>query len=258
MPLLYSAPLASNLRRQGGATAADTDVVDVQSAYPDAVTYEYSAETYSTGLPDRLVFDGESANCICVPNATGGESSGTRTELRFPLISVPASGYVAHMLSWQFKVVETPASPDGSPGFSLAQMHCGIPDTWLTWMLFETNGMIEVSVPAAWTGAGYKLIGGARYLAGEWNRINIQHWMAKDGSGSLRVWLNGVCIAVLLGQTVHADTSSGPYFKLGIYNVLRRTAGQMSVRYKDLTIYSGAVADNTVGLSRSIVGRAKP
>lgn len=260
MTLLYSAPLASNLLREGGVAASDTDFIDIQTSNADGEIVGYSAESNPTGIPSRVYFDGSATVFDCVANATGGEASGTRSELRLPALSVPPSGYTLRSIRLDFLAVSMPVVADGdtNPGCSILQMHCGVSGQWLTWMIFETNGLLSVAVPSDFASASYTLIGSARYLQGQWNRICVKQRMSKDATGELYFYLNDVLFAKSRGRNCHDDTSVGPYLKIGVYNIIRRSGiPNIVIRVKNMVLHENTVSDTALGYKPTLYGAVK-
>lgn len=260
MTLLYSAPLASNLLREGGVAASDTDFIDIQTSNGSGETLGYPAASNPSGIPERVYFDTGATVFDCIANATGAEPFGTRSELRLPALSVPSSGYTLRSIRLDFLAVSMPVVPDGdaNPGCSILQMHCGISGQFLTWMIFETNGLLSVAVPSDFSSANSTLIGGARYFQGQWNRLCIKQRMSKDATGELYFYLNDVLFARSSGRNCHDDTSVGPYLKIGIYNIIRRSGiPNIVMRAKNFAVYDDAASDALLGYKPTLYGAVK-
>lgn len=248
-------PCDTDIRRAGGASGADTDAAQLQYDATGNLIVGAFAENAPNGVPGYIDFvaapDGTRACRFTCPPSAPASSSGSRAEVSFPLFAIPTAPAqlqsVFRMKVWLGSEWMT------GDRVSIAQLHRGeaLPDRWLFMLLYAGKGVMNLTIPLDFASDEYLTVCQTPIIPNSWMDISIRQSFVKAATGEAEMFVNGARVGAVRGvRTSYDDTTTGPYPKVGIYNILRYTTGPYVMYLRDYEQRTGPDPDSALGIVR--------
>ena len=118
-------------------------------------------------------------------------------------------------------------------------------------LLFAGDGVLDLTIPLDFASDNYLTVARAPIIPNTWMDISIRQSFVKAATGEAELFINGARVGAVRGvRTSYDDSSTGPYPKIGIYNILRHTTGPWVMYLRGYEQRTGNEPDSLLGIVR--------